>query len=131
VPLADTRMLVEPGLRHVVRVGFRRIVVFPCFLFSGVLVSRLYQHSDRVAADHPEVEFLKAAYLSDQPLVIDTYRERLEEVVRGDTQMNCFLCKYRAQVLGFETEVGAPKHSAYVPCVGVNPWGPQPRRSRG
>jgi hypothetical protein len=24
-----------------------------------------------------------------------------------------------------------PKSVAYVPCVGVNPWGPQPRRSRG
>jgi sirohydrochlorin cobaltochelatase len=111
--------LVEPGLRHAVRLGFRRIVVFPYFLFSGVLVSRIYQHSDRVAADHPDVEFLKAGYLSDHPLVIDTFRERLEEVVRGDTQMNCSLCKYRAQVLGFETEVGAPQHSHHHHVEGL------------
>ena len=31
--------LVDPGLRHVVKLGFKRIVVFPYFLFSGVLVS--------------------------------------------------------------------------------------------
>ncbi len=111
--------LVEPGLRHVVRLGYRRVVVFPYFLFSGVLVSRIQQHTDRVAQDHPEVEFLKASYLADQPLVLDTFVERVAEVVRGDTNMNCSLCKYRAQVLGFETEVGAPQHSHHHHVEGL------------
>jgi sirohydrochlorin cobaltochelatase len=111
--------LVEPGLRHVVRLGFRRIVVFPYFLFSGVLVSRIRQHTALVAADHPDVEFVDAAYLGDHPLVIDTFRERVEEVVRGETQMNCSLCKYRAQVLGFEAEVGAPQRSHHHHVEGL------------
>ena len=111
--------LVEPGLRHVVRLGYRRIVVFPYFLFSGVLVSRIQQHTDRVAADHPELEFVKASYLADHPLVLDTFVERVAEVVRGDTNMNCSLCKYRAQVLGFETEVGAPQHSHHHHVEGL------------
>ena len=42
--------LVESGLRHVVRLGFRRVVVIPYFLFSGVLVSRIRQNTDTVAA---------------------------------------------------------------------------------
>jgi sirohydrochlorin cobaltochelatase len=103
----------------VVKLGFRRVVVFPYFLFSGVLVSRILLHTDRVAADHPELEFLKASYLGDHPLVIDTFRERVDEVVRGDTQMNCALCKYRAQVLGFETEVGAPQQSHHHHVEGL------------
>ena len=111
--------LVEPGLRHVVRLGFKRIVVFPYFLFSGVLVSRIRQHTQLVAADHPEVEFLDAPYLGDHPLVIDTFLERVQEVVRGETQMNCSLCKYRAQVLGFETEVGAPQQSHHHHVEGL------------
>jgi sirohydrochlorin cobaltochelatase len=111
--------LVEPGLRHVVRLGFKRIVVFPYFLFSGVLVSRIRQHTALVAADHPELEFVDAAYLGDHPLVIDTFRERVEEVVRGETQMNCSLCKYRAQVLGFEAEVGAPQQSHHHHVEGL------------
>ena len=111
--------LVEPGLRHVVRLGFRRVVVFPYFLFSGVLVSRIRQHTALVAADHPGVEFVDACYLGDHPLVIDTFRERVEEVVRGETQMNCSLCKYRAQVLGFETEVGAPQRSHHHHVEGL------------
>jgi len=111
--------LVEPGLRHAVKLGFRRVVVFPYFLFSGVLVSRILQHTDRVAADHPQITFLKASYLGDHPCVLDTFVERVEEVVRGDTAMNCSLCKYRAQVLGFELEVGAPQHSHHHHVEGL------------
>jgi sirohydrochlorin cobaltochelatase len=111
--------LVEPGLRHAVRLGFKRILVFPYFLFSGVLVSRIYQHTDRVAADHGDVEFLKAGYLNDHPLVVDTFVERVEDVLRGETQMNCSLCKYRAQVLGFEAEVGAAQFSHHHHVEGL------------
>jgi sirohydrochlorin cobaltochelatase len=111
--------LVEPGLRHAVKLGFRRLLVFPYFLFSGVLVSRIRQHTERVAADHPELCFLQAGYLAQAPGVLDTFVERVEEIVRGDTNMNCSLCKYRAQVLGFETEVGAPQHSHHHHVEGL------------
>jgi sirohydrochlorin cobaltochelatase len=111
--------LVEPGLRQAVKLGFRRIVVFPYFLFSGVLVSRIRQHSERVAADHPELEMVQAGYLGDHPLVLDTFRERVAEVLGGDVAMNCSLCKYRAQVLGFEREVGAPQHSHHHHVEGL------------
>jgi sirohydrochlorin cobaltochelatase len=111
--------LVEPGLRHAVKLGFRRLVVFPYFLFSGVLVSRIRQHTERVAADHPQLSFVHAGYLAQAPGVLDTFVERVEEVIRGDTNMNCSLCKYRAQVLGFETEVGAPQHSHHHHVEGL------------
>jgi sirohydrochlorin cobaltochelatase len=111
--------LVEPGLRHVVRLGFRRVLVFPYFLFSGVLVSRIRQHTQLVAADHPDLQFVDAAYLGDHPSVLATFRERVEEVLRGEAQMNCSLCKYRAQVLGFETEVGAPQRSHHHHVEGL------------
>jgi sirohydrochlorin cobaltochelatase len=111
--------LVEPGLRHVVRLGFRRIVVFPYFLFSGVLVSRIRQHTDLVAADHPETEFLSASYLGDHPLVLDTFLERVAEVLGGEAVMNCSLCKYRAQVLGFEDEVGLAQASHHHHVEGL------------
>ncbi len=111
--------LVEPGLRQAVKLGYRRIVVFPYFLFSGVLVSRIRQHSERVAVDHPELEMVQAGYLGDHPLVLDTFRERVAEVLGGDVAMNCSLCKYRAQVLGFEREVGAPQHSHHHHVEGL------------
>ena len=98
--------LVDPGLRHALKLGFKRIILLPYFLFSGVLVSRVRDHSMRVANDNPDVQFLNASYLSDQDLVIDTFMERIQEVFNGENFMNCALCKYRSNLLGFESEVG-------------------------
>ena len=98
--------LVDPGLRHALKLGFKRVILLPYFLFSGVLVSRVRDHSLRVSNDNPDVEFLNASYLSDQDLVIDTFMERIQEVLKGENFMNCSLCKYRSNLLGFESEVG-------------------------
>lgn len=69
--------LVEPALEHAVRLGYRRIVVFPHFLFTGVLVRRIYEAADAIAARCPQVEVLKAPYLFDHPLVVETLAERI------------------------------------------------------
>ena len=102
---------VEDGLRRAVGLGYSRIVVFPYFLFSGVLVSRIHRAVDSVAADHPQLDIRKASYLNDHPLVLATFRARAQEALEGDNAMNCALCKYRTQVLGFESEHGAPQQS--------------------
>ena len=111
--------LVEPALERAVRLGFRRIVVFPYFLFTGILVQRIYDHTDLVAARHPEVEFVKAPYLNDHPLVLDAFRDRVQEILEGQNLMNCQFCKYREQVLGFEAEVGLPQESHHHHVEGI------------
>ncbi len=111
--------LVEPGLEHAARLGYRRIVVFPYFLFTGVLVKRIYSYTDKVAARHPEIEFIKAGYLNDHPLVLDTFADRVAEILDGTNVMNCQLCKYREQVLGFETEVGLAQESHHHHVEGI------------
>ncbi len=114
--------LVEPGLRRVAMMGFKRIVVFPYFLFTGVLVKRIYAAVDLVAADHPEIEFLKATYLRDHPLVLDCFADRVAEMADGEPAMNCRLCKYRAQIIGYETAVGTVQegHHHHVRGVGTD-----------
>ena len=111
--------LVEPALSHVAKLGFRRIVVFPYFLFTGVLVKRIYAHTDRVASRHPEIEFVKAPYLNDHPAVLDAFAERVEEILHGANLMNCKLCKYRERILGFEAEKGLPQESHHHHVEGV------------
>ena len=111
--------LVEPGLEHATRLGYKRIVVFPYFLFTGILVQRIYHYTDIVAAKHPEIEFIKASYLNDHPLVLDTFAERVEEIRNGENNMNCQLCKYREQFLGFENEVGLRQESHHHHVEGV------------
>jgi sirohydrochlorin cobaltochelatase len=111
--------LVQPALEHAVRLGFRRIVVFPYFLFTGILVDRIYEHTDRVAAQHPDIQFVKAGYLNDHPLVLETFADRVEEIRNGANLMNCQMCKYREQVLGFEDEVGLPQESHHHHVEGI------------
>jgi sirohydrochlorin cobaltochelatase len=111
--------LVEPGLEHAARLGYRRIVVFPYFLFTGILVDRIYDATDAVAARHPEIEFIKAPYLNDHPQVIATFQERIEQILTGDIAMNCQMCKYRTQVLGFEADVGAVQESHHHHVEGI------------
>jgi sirohydrochlorin cobaltochelatase len=103
--------LVEPCLEHVAKLGYRRVVVFPYFLFTGILIDRIYGFTREVAARHPGIQFVEAGYLNDHPLVIETFADRVREILEGSNLMNCSLCKYRAQVLGFEHEVGLPQES--------------------
>jgi sirohydrochlorin cobaltochelatase len=103
--------LVEPCLLHVARLPYRRVVVFPYFLFRGVLVDRITGFTDRVAAAHPEIRFVKAGYLGLHPEVLRTFAERATEMLGEVPPPNCQLCKYRTAVLGFEAEVGAPQES--------------------
>jgi sirohydrochlorin cobaltochelatase len=113
---------VEPALRRALKLGFVRIIVFPYFLFTGVLVKRIYDETDRVAADHPEIQFLKASYLNDHPLVLDCFAERIAETAAGAPAMNCQLCKYREQIIGYETAAGAPQegHHHHVSGIGTD-----------
>ena len=111
--------LVEPGLEHAARLGYRRIIVFPYFLFTGILVDRIYNAVGAVAARHPDIEFVKAPYLNDHPQVIATFQERIEQILTGDIAMNCQMCKYRTQVLGFESDVGAVQESHHHHVEGI------------
>lgn len=111
--------LVEPALEHAAKLGYRRVVVFPYFLFTGILVQRIYDATDAVARRHPAIQFLKAPYLNDHPQVIATFEERLNQILSGDVAMNCQMCKYRTQVLGFEAEVGAAQESHHHHVEGI------------
>jgi len=111
--------LVGPGLEHAVKLGYRRIIIFPYFLFTGILVKRIYSITDEMAAKRPDIEFLKADYLNDHPLIIDTFVERIREILSGQNNMNCQLCKYRTQIIGFESEVGQPQLSHHHHVEGI------------
>lgn len=111
--------LVQPSLEHVARLGYKRVIVFPYFLFTGILVDRIYEATDQIAARNPQIEFIKAGYLNDHPLVLEVFEDRLQEILAGSNNMNCQMCKYRAQVLGFEDEVGLAQESHHHHVEGI------------
>ena len=113
--------LVEPGLKNVVRLGYKNIIIFPYFLFSGVLVTRIKRQSDLVAINNPHISFIHAKYLSSQSYVVDTFIERIEEILNNENKnyMNCSTCKYRSNLFGFEKEVGLIQESHHDQVEGL------------
>jgi sirohydrochlorin cobaltochelatase len=75
---------VEAVLTHSARLGFRRIIVFPYFLLTGVLVKQIYAQADAAARLFPEIEFVKALYLRDHPEVLGAFHDRVREVCDSD-----------------------------------------------
>ncbi len=114
--------LVEPCLDHVAKLGYKRVIVFPYFLFAGVLIDRIYGFTDEASAKYSDIDFIKAGYLNDHPKVIETFAERVREIIDGSNNMNCGMCKYREQILGFEAEQGMAQesHHHHVEGQGAN-----------
>jgi sirohydrochlorin cobaltochelatase len=105
-----TTPLLTEALARCHRMGFKRIIVFPFFLFTGILEKRIRRQTLAFAAEHPETDFLCADYLNAHPLLLDVFVERSEEAVQGSPNMNCELCKYRVRLPGFEEAVGQPQY---------------------
>nr|WP_315392991.1 precorrin-8X methylmutase [uncultured Duganella sp.] len=112
--------LVADGLRSAARLGYARIVVLPFFLFDGVLVKRIYAAADDLRERESAVEVLKAGYFGVHPLVADVMIDRAREAVAGRAAMNCSLCKYRVQIVGFEQQVGEPQRAHHLAVRGLS-----------
>ena len=112
--------LVAPALDRVAKLGFAHVVVFPYFLFRGILVDRIYGAVDVAARRYRDISFLKVGYLDSQEDVVATFLSRAEEIETGDgSMMNCGLCKYREKVVGFEAEQGAAQESHHHHVEGI------------
>ncbi len=111
--------LVADGLRAAALLGLRRIIVLPFFLFDGVLVKRIYAAADALQEREPGLEVLKAGYFGVHEHVADVFIERAREAVDGRAAMNCSLCKYRVQIVGFEAQVGEPQRAHHLQVRGL------------
>ncbi|WP_020406272.1 sirohydrochlorin chelatase [Hahella ganghwensis] len=114
-----TTPLVPDCLERAHGLGFKQVIVFPYFLFTGRLVKKIYAWVDEYAEAHPEVAVVKASYLNDHAKVIDTFVEKLGEIEAGNPNMNCQLCQYRVQIVGAEHKVGRPQESHHHHVQGI------------
>ncbi len=112
--------LVADGLRAAAKLGYARLIVVPFFLFDGILVKRIYDAADALQQREPELEVLKASYLGIHPNVADVLIDRAQEAMEGRAEMNCSLCKYRVQIVGFEQQVGEPQRPHHLQVRGLS-----------
>jgi sirohydrochlorin cobaltochelatase len=115
-----TTPLLPEALERCRRMGFARVLVFPFFLFTGILEKRIRMQTIEFGQQHRDTEFLCAGYLDAHPLLYEAFVDRAEEAVHGSPNMNCELCKYRVRLPGFEQAVGQPQvgHHHHVRGIG-------------
>ncbi|MDB5775529.1 MAG: hypothetical protein JWP38_1662 [Herbaspirillum sp.] len=111
--------LVADGLRMAARLGYARLMVLPFFLFDGVLVKRIHAAADALREREPQLQVMTAGYLGPHPLVAEVMIERAREAIEGRAAMNCSLCKYRVQIVGFEEQVGEPQRAHHLQVQGL------------
>lgn len=100
---------VAGGLERAHRLGYRRIVVLPYFLFAGVLPDRITTQTGEWSAAHPDVEVVSAGLIGPSARLADLVVERWREIGGPDIRMNCDTCMYRTLMPGFEARVGLPQ----------------------
>ena len=99
--------------------GFANVVVFPYFLFTGLLIERVYRQTDEAQARFPKINFIKADYIGLKPQVEEVFLSRLAEIEKGVGNMNCQLCKYRRHIPGFEDEHGLAQRAHHTHVEGI------------
>jgi precorrin-8X/cobalt-precorrin-8 methylmutase len=80
--------LLSEALEASTKKGFKRVIVFPYFLFNGVLTKRIVSIVDNIQKKYPEIEILKAQHLNHHELIIDVFMERAREALFVSQNVN-------------------------------------------
>ncbi len=109
---------VDESLQMIEKLGFKRTIVIPFFFFTGVLLERIYGHVISMNDNSPQ-EYIYTAPFGTDELLMKAFDERLEEAKSGTAYMNCQLCKYRKQVVGFEQDYGKEQVGHHLNVKGI------------
>ncbi len=109
---------VTEALSLVDKLPFKRTIVIPFFFFTGVLLERIYHQVEEFGKISDKEYIYTKAFGSDE-YVLKAFDERLEEAINGTANMNCQLCKYRKQIVGFEEEQGKEQIGHHLNVKGI------------
>lgn len=95
-----THPRLEEGFRRARLYQPKRIIVLPYFLFTGVLVKKIFDITATQQEQYPEISMTCLPEMGIQPQLLSILREREIETQLGQVQMNCEMCKFRQAVAG-------------------------------
>ena len=102
------------GLEMAIKLGYKKIVIAPYFLFGGRLIDRIYHYVDKVAAENPDVSFFKADYLRAQSHVINTFALRINETIENQAQPKDLMADFTERLARGEVDIHH-HHAEYQP----------------
>ncbi len=113
-----TQPLLKDLLPVIDHLPYKRIVALPVFLFTGVLLKKIYAQLDEFS-NVSDKEIIYTRSFECNELLLQTIDERIREAEEGNPNMNCQLCKYRTQIIGFEEEVGKEQVGHHLAVKGI------------
>lgn len=90
-----THPRLEEGFRRARLYNPRRIIVLPYFLFTGLLVKKIYDITAQQQEQFPDIEMVNLPEMGLHPQLFAVMRDREIETQLGQVQMNCEMCKFR------------------------------------
>jgi sirohydrochlorin cobaltochelatase len=94
-----THPRLEEGFRRARLYEPKRVIVLPHFLFTGVLVQKIYEVAAQQQALYPHAEITCLPEMGMHPQLFGLVRDREIETQLGQVNMNCELCKFRLAAL--------------------------------
>ncbi|GGB53708.1 sirohydrochlorin chelatase [Fictibacillus barbaricus] len=94
-----THPSLDEGIERLVKLGAKRVIILPYFLFTGILINRLEDSLAKFKEQYPEHSFLLAKYFGFHPELQRILIDRIEEVLQGEVKMNCDTCQYRLDAM--------------------------------
>ena len=95
---------VEEGIDRCVRLGAKKIIMLPYFLFTGILIERMHKMCESYQTRYPLVEIQIADYFGYHPKLQHVLIERAEQAMKGTSTGMQDLENFRkyAQEHGYE-----------------------------
>lgn len=93
------------GLEMALKLGYKKIVVAPYFLFGGRLIDRIAGYVDKVAEENADVQFFKADYLRAQEHVINTFELRISETFNLQKNKKDLMADFKERLARGEVDV--------------------------
>ena len=90
-----THPRLEEGFTRAYLYQPKRIIVLPYFLFTGVLVKKIFEITSQQEAQHPDIIFNCLPEMGIQTQLLQVIRTREIETQLGQVAMNCEMCKFR------------------------------------
>lgn len=83
IGVTDPRL--DVGLKRCVRLGAKRVIVLPYFLFTGVLIKRMEQMVRQFNQQQSEVKAEMVPYLGSDDQLVSIWRRRVQQMGEGQT----------------------------------------------
>ena len=90
-----THPRLEEGFRRARFYQPKRIIVLPYFLFTGVLVKKIFAIAAAEQEKYPHIAIDTLPEMGIQSQLLQVLRTREIEIQSGQVQMNCEICKFR------------------------------------